>query len=315
MAGNSTGQYDGHDYQLYKYSPSVPAAVVFTLIFAILAVLHTYYLFKNKGWYWIPFTLGVIFEAIGYAGRIAGHYYPYSLAWYILQAVFILIGPTVFAASIYMTLSRIAIALHSEELLIIRPKWLTIIFVCGDLLSLNTQSGGAGLLAKDDPKTVDIGQKIVTGGLLIQILFFGAFILVTLLFHRRLHASPAHHADLARGRKYLYVMYAANTFILVRSIFRVAEYVMPHDGPLLSTEVYLYIFDATLMTLTVVVYLIVKPYGELFDEWKRRKDLGDLELSRRDRSGHAYTASTDIELEAGSDRSLREPPRKPDDRI
>ncbi|KAF3901982.1 hypothetical protein ABW21_db0206636 [Orbilia brochopaga] len=281
MPDNSTGPYDGHKYQLYKYSPSIPAAAIFTVLFAILAILHTYYMFRHKGWYWIPFTLGVIFEAIGYVGRIAGHYAPYSIAWYILQSVFILIGPTVFAASIYMTLSRIAIALHSEDLLLIRPKWLTIIFVCGDLLSLNTQSGGAGLLAKDDPKTVDLGQKIVTAGLAIQILFFGAFILVAMLFHRRLHNLPARHADLANGRKYLYTMYAANTFILIRSIFRVAEYVMPHDGPLLSTEVYLYIFDATLMALAVIVYLIVKPFGELFDEWKRRKDLGDLELSRR----------------------------------
>ncbi|KAJ6256496.1 hypothetical protein Dda_8358 [Drechslerella dactyloides] len=280
MPDNSTKLYDGHDYQLYPYKPSLAAAVTFTALFAVLAVLHAYYLFKYKGWYFIPFLLGVIFEAIGYGGRLAGHYHPYSISWYVLQAIFIWIAPTMIAVCIFMTLSRIAIALESEDLLIIRPKWLTIIILCGYFISLFAQIWGARYIIRDDPTEVKAGIIVFVGGLSIQILLSSALIVVALMFHRCLRKYPAGANDLARGRKYLYVFYAASSFILVRSIFRVVLSVTPYGIPSLSTEAHLYIFDATLMALTIIVYLVVKPYGELFDEWKRRKDLGDPELSK-----------------------------------
>lgn len=49
---------------------------------------------------------------------------------------------------------------------------------------------------------------------------------------------------------------------MVRSVFRVAEYVQGHDGYLLSTEVFLYIFDAVPM-LFVVLWLCWKHPSEI----------------------------------------------------
>ncbi|KAF3932442.1 hypothetical protein ABW19_dt0201048 [Dactylella cylindrospora] len=288
----------------YLYYPSLPAAVIFVVLFVLCGSVHIYRLFKYKGWYFIPFIIGVAFEAVGYAGRIGSHYNFNSLPFYIMQSLLILLAPALFAASIYMTLSRIAIALHAEHLLIIKPRWLTTFFVTGDVLSFLGQSTGGGILAKADQDSADLGQKIITGGLFIQIFFFGGFIIIAAMFHMRLHSSPSHTQERIKGRKYIWTMYAANFMILIRSIFRVVEYIMPHDGPLLANEVWLYIFDATLMFLVVFIYLVVKPYGELFDEWKRRKDMGDLELTRRDRSSETEGTS-DGDVEAGFDRRQR----------
>lgn len=46
---------------------------------------------------------------------------------------------------------------------------------------------------------------------------------------------------------------------MIRSVFRIAEYVQDQDGSLLKTETYLYVFDATLMFLTMVLFNIFHP--------------------------------------------------------
>ncbi len=47
--------------------------------------------------------------------------------------------------------------------------------------------------------------------------------------------------------------------IMIRSIFRIAEYVMGQDGYLLGHEYFLYIFDGALMWLTMVLFNICHP--------------------------------------------------------
>jgi len=55
------------------------------------------------------------------------------------------------------------------------------------------------------------------------------------------------------------VLYFASLFIMVRSIFRVAEYVQGDNGYLLQHEYWLYIFDAALMAMVMIAYNVVHP--------------------------------------------------------
>jgi hypothetical protein len=61
---------------------------------------------------------------------------------YIIQALLILVAPALFAATIYMALGRIVTLVDGEEYTLIRHRWLTKIFVCGDVLSFMVQSAG-----------------------------------------------------------------------------------------------------------------------------------------------------------------------------
>lgn len=54
-------------------------------------------------------------------------------------------------------------------------------------------------------------------------------------------------------------LYFVSLFILVRSLFRVIEYVQGQNGYLLRHEVFLYVFDAVLMTGAMVVLNVVHP--------------------------------------------------------
>ena len=105
------------------------------------------------------------------------------------------------------------------------------------------------------------GQYAIIGGLFIQVIFFGFFIIVAGLFHYRISSRPTNRSLAATvpWQRYLSVLYVASTFIMIRSVFRIAEYVQGQDGSLLKTETYLYVFDATLMFLTMVVFNVFHP--------------------------------------------------------
>jgi hypothetical protein len=83
-------------------------------------------------------------EFAGYAGRAcSGQESPdWTLPPYIIQALLILVAPALFAATIYMELGRIVTLVDGEDYTLIRKKWLTKIFVCGDVLSFMVQSAG-----------------------------------------------------------------------------------------------------------------------------------------------------------------------------
>lgn len=61
MADDAVGAAAGaesFDFKLYRYTPSLPAAVVFVIIFAVLSALHTWKLLRYRAYYFTAFTIG-----------------------------------------------------------------------------------------------------------------------------------------------------------------------------------------------------------------------------------------------------------------
>ena len=110
-------------------------------------------------------------EIIGYIIRIIAHHSTNLLLPFILQSIFILLGPALFAASIYMTLSRLILSLNASHLSPIRPSRLTKAFLLGDVLSFSIQGNSASLTFKK--KTQKVGEGMIVAGLLVQIISFG----------------------------------------------------------------------------------------------------------------------------------------------
>ena len=46
---------------------------------------------------------------------------------------------------------------------------------------------------------------------------------------------------------------------MIRSVVRVVEYIQGNDGYILSHEIFLYIFDGTLMFVTIAIFNVVHP--------------------------------------------------------
>ncbi|KAL5000856.1 RTA1 like protein-domain-containing protein [Aspergillus recurvatus] len=252
------------DNSIYGYNPSIPAAAIFIVLFGISTGYHLHQLIKARALYFIPFVVGGVFQILGYLFRILSHNHTNSIPLYALQTVLILLAPALYAASIYMVLGRLIVHLDAQEHSLVRVKWMTKIFVAGDVISFLMQCGGGGLMSSDDTSTRQTGETITIIGLAVQIIFFGFFLITALVFHIRINKAPTaisietktHWRGNVTARNWvtlLLAMYVVSVLILVRSVFRMVEFINGYGGYIMSHEVFIYIFDAVLMVVVMAV--------------------------------------------------------------
>lgn len=252
----------------YAYTPSLPAAIIFIILFLITALFHTFQLLRTRTWFYTALTIGAHMEWIGYIGRAIGATQApaYTSTPFILQTVLLLVAPSLFSATIYMTLGRIVRACSGERHLFIRLSWLTKIFVCGDVFCFLVQAAGAAILAgsitkggADAAGTIDTANDVIIVGLVLQILFFSVFVAAAVIFHVKMRkdVSPWTEGAAFPWVKHMTALYGASFLILVRSIYRVVEYAQGHTGTVQSTEWYVYVFDAMLMLVVLFIFNIV----------------------------------------------------------
>ncbi|KAL1632091.1 hypothetical protein SLS56_003980 [Neofusicoccum ribis] len=275
---------DPNAYVLYRYHPSLPAAVIFVIAFAITTFWHCWQCLRTRTWYFIPLIIGGFFQWVGYIGRALSSQDQWALGPFIQQTLLLLIAPALFAASVYMILGRIILTTDGEQHSLIRQKWLTKVFVTGDVISFLAQSAGGGIMASGTQSAMETGEHIVVVGLFLQLAFFGFFMVVGSLFYARIGRQPtAKSVDPTMPwRKHFWVLMAASLLIFVRSVFRVIEYLMGNDGYLLRHEVFLYIFDAVLMLSVMVLFNVVHP-SEITKMLKenQRREVGMEEIRDR----------------------------------
>ncbi|KAF2817548.1 RTA1-domain-containing protein [Mytilinidion resinicola] len=249
--------YQGQVY-LWHYVPSLPAAIAFTALFSLVTTVHTWKMIKLRMWFCVPFVIGGVFEVIGYIARVASYYSTGALGPYLIQAIFLVLPPVFFAASLYMVYSRVVRAVHGETFSLLPPRWASVIFVSGDLLCLNIQGGGSGMLSH--PGQAHIGDDIIVAGLGIQILVFVAFMACCVSFNIRFRAHVV-ETGAARDIPWqacLNMLYATSLAILVRNIYRMVEFIMGH-GYLFDNEWPTYAFDGALMLLVMIGFFIWYP--------------------------------------------------------
>ncbi|KAL4876144.1 RTA1-domain-containing protein [Aspergillus karnatakaensis] len=245
-------------FKFYHYDPTMGGAVAFAILFSITTLWHAIQLFRTKTWSFVPYVIGGILEAMGYIGRaLSSKESPdWSLGPYMMQSICLLLAPALLAASIYMLLGRIILVLDAESHSLLSKKWLTKLFVTGDVLSFLLQGTGGGVQAMGTLDGMKLGDKIIVVGLVVQILFFGLFIVTAGFFDLKLKRYPIPRCrdPTVPWRRYLNVLYTTSGLIMVRSVFRLVEYVQGHSGYLLRHEAYLYVFDALLIFVAMVVF-------------------------------------------------------------
>ncbi|CAI7609378.1 unnamed protein product [Penicillium palitans] len=272
---------------IYGYNPSLPAAIIFIILFSASTAHHGYQLTKSKCWYFIPFVIGGIFQIIGYICRAASHDNFYGIPLYAMQTLFILLAPPLYAASIYMILGRTVTYLQAEHLSMVPIKWMTKIFVTGDVFSFFLQCAGGGLMSTGGSMR-EAGSNITIGGLVVQLLFFGFFVIVTTVFHFRISRQPTSksqsdrdqtRSDGWRQRNWFTILvglYIASFLILVRSVFRLVEYKEGYNGYTMTHEVFMYIFDGLLMLIAMVVMNVCHPAEVIGNGKEGSRDYSDV---------------------------------------
>lgn len=174
--------YGEINFQLYRYTPNIPAAVVFIILFTATTAYHLYQLTRARAWYFIAFVIGGICEIIP--------------------------------------------------------------------------------------------LMLIEGETRHRLVFFTFFVITSAIFHWRirrqktaivhqLEGSNMNKSSYRSWESVLWGLYIASALILIRSIFRLVEYARGNSGYLISHEVFLYVFDSTLMFLAMVTMNVFHPSGIL----------------------------------------------------
>lgn len=129
------------------------------------------------------------------------------------------------------------------------------------ILTFRLFTGGGVLSSGEDKDQIDAGNNLIIAGLFVQLVVFGFFLVVTIVFHIRIHRRPTGRSavNTTPWLRHIYVLYVAGILVMIRSIFRAVEYIQGHDGYLISHEVYFYTLDTILMFFLSVLYNVYHP--------------------------------------------------------
>lgn len=199
-------------------------------------------------------------EVTGFIVRILGYNNPCNDNTEIVQKIFLLVAPSVFAATIYMILGRIILSIDAASLSPIRPSRLTIIFVTGDIACFFIQLSGAAIMSNGG-SSIDTGKYIILAGLGLQMLLFSLFVFVAYVFHKRIQKNRTDASRLPgiQWESMLFVLYGVSGIIMLRNLFRVVETSGGRDGYLLTHKWPLYVFDSILMAAVMAILLYYSP--------------------------------------------------------
>ena len=159
-----------------------------------------------------------------------------------------------------------------------------------------------------DITSIDMGQKLVVGGLFVQVVFFGLFVIAAALFHVRMRKMPTERSEeLPWWTRHMMSLYVVSMLIFGRSIVRVVEYLQGFNGYvcrfgyeeriadcearyIMGHEAFIYVFDAMLMFIAVSVMAYFHP-GDVAKEVRAAKggrvenESHDKEATSMDRRG------------------------------
>lgn len=159
-------------------------------------------------------------------------------------------APPLLAAAIYMALGRIIRALNAEHLSSMRPKALTWVFVLNDVICFCTQLAGVGVQVTGDESVMEIGEKVVLGGLVFSLIVFCGFVLLAVVLHRRLSGSPTDvlMVDEEEGlgwKWYMWALYVVCFALMLRDLVRTIQFGAGRTAAVNTQEVYIYVFDVS----------------------------------------------------------------------
>ncbi|KAH3663499.1 hypothetical protein OGAPHI_004900 [Ogataea philodendri] len=175
------------------------------------------------------------------------------------QQIEVYLAPIFMAASVYMCFGRVVSSLDANNLALISGRWLTAVFVVGDVLCFASQCAGIVLQYMSDSLHTT-GKVIAIISFVLQLLLFSFFLANAIVVHRRLVISgyPRVHNARIQWPAYFKANYVVVFLFFVRIIFRVVEYAQGL-GYIFFHTVYTYCLDAAPMFLATLVLTLIYP--------------------------------------------------------
>ncbi len=270
------------DAHLYGYAPNLAANIFFVAFFVLGTVFHLVAGIYYRTWsFMVALTFGCLCEAVGYVGRVMMHYNVWDNAGFQVQITCLILGPSILAAGVYLTLKHIVLNVD-QRFSRLKANWYTWIFIFCDLASLNVQGGGGGVAGGAENGSSDLkrGTDIMIGGIIFQVVvlvFFGYFLIEYFVRVYRHHdqLGPDSLANL-RSRRFQGFMGAvvlSFSTIFARCVYRIPELIGGWGNELMKNETEFIILEGVMICLATLSLTVFHP-GWCFPAmagWTREK--------------------------------------------
>ncbi|PGH03779.1 hypothetical protein AJ80_08649 [Polytolypa hystricis UAMH7299] len=255
----------------YGYYPNLAGNIIFVVVFGVAALFQLGFGIFFKTWtFMIALAMASLLEMAGYVGRIIMNSNPWHDGAFKLQIVAIVLGPTLVAAAIYLTLKHLVLFI-GEEHSRIRPHLYTWIFISCDVGSLVLQAAGGGVAAaagRKDPKMLEAGNNIIITGIAFQVFTMSMCGLLGLDFFIRAFRNGAFSTTSATTEKtrswrafkwFCAAEGLAYTTVLIRCIYRIPEMAGGWGNKLMQNEKEFLILDATMIAIACISLSVFHP--------------------------------------------------------
>ncbi|KAJ8080155.1 hypothetical protein AAF712_003864 [Marasmius tenuissimus] len=258
---------DSQGFNLYGYVPTLWICVMFVGVFGATFVLHFFQIVKSRYWFLAAtFLPAGVLEFVGWAARLASNRDVYNRTPYIAQSTTLVLAPTFLLAAHFIVFGRI-VALLGTEYSRLRPKFYTIIFLGGDIISLFTQGAGGGMAAKAEEGN-KLGLNLLLVGIGIQVVMIASFSILAVEYTvRHIRDKPLKRANsngirtpMDSGHKTLLIVLAATTtLLLIRGIYRLIELAGGLDSPIKTTEWPFVVFEGATIFNVFAIWNVWHP--------------------------------------------------------
>jgi small-conductance mechanosensitive channel len=284
---------------VYGYIPSLAGNTTIDTVFGLALLVHIVLMAlppKTKGirhrhWpYSIIAFIGITLEFVGYLSRIWMIGDVWNEAAVGVQFICLILGPAFLVSAMYLVFSHLAREIGPQYGRL-PAKYYTWVFVTFDGCML-LQALGSGLAAAQTssakPAFVKAGSDIILVGIVLQVVVMVVVcgLVVEYVYRWRktsnldriLNGIGEDNQEVSpeypQGSQHRLMLVAALVgvayiLILIRSIYRIAEFASGWDGPAMRTEAPFLVLDGAMVALATVCLTIAHP-ALLFPEMCRR---------------------------------------------
>ena len=174
----------------------------------------------------------------------------------------IILAPVGLAFTDYLIVGRL-IRTAGRQYSLVNAKVVEVGFILSDFLSICIQSAGAGLVSRGtlggNLSEANLGSDVLIAGLVINLVSFCCFAVVTLHFHWSISRRSETFTGREKWVKMFYALYLSMTLLIVRSAYRVIEFALGFRGYIATHEVYFYVFECLLIILAFGLFIPLHP--------------------------------------------------------
>ncbi|RMZ89894.1 hypothetical protein DV736_g2881, partial [Chaetothyriales sp. CBS 134916] len=276
---------------LYPYDPSMALAITFACLVGSSLAVHTIQNFYFRYW---PVTFFLFYGGIvfctGWITRAVSTHDPSNLNLYIASTVLVYAGPPIYAAAEYNVLGRLMFYLPMHAPM--NPARLKYFFIYLGALVEALTGAGAGKLAASRVGTDQYksGSTLIAVSLVLQGVVEIVFVFMVALMHTRARKAGVLTPNV---RCVCITLYGCSTLVLIRCVFRAVEAFLQYKGSckggyscggIITTEWYLYVFEAAPMVVYTAWFNVMHPGRFLPRLEKRYLDLD----ARTERTGPGW---------------------------